>query len=31
MISGCKDDQTSADVSDTAGFGIPSNAGPGGE
>jgi hypothetical protein len=30
MISGCKDDQTSADVSDTAGFGIPTNAGPGG-
>ena len=30
MISGCKDDQTSADVNNTASFGIPSNAGPGG-
>jgi hypothetical protein len=30
MISGCKDEQTSADVSNTAAFGIPTNAGPGG-
>ena len=30
MISGCMDDQTSADVNNTASFGIPSNAGPGG-
>jgi len=30
MISGCKDEQTSADVSNTAAFGIPANAGPGG-
>jgi hypothetical protein len=30
MISGCKDEQTSADVSNTGAFGLPTNAGPGG-
>jgi len=30
MFSGCKDSQTSADVSNTASFGLPSDAGPGG-
>lgn len=30
MISGCQDAQTSADVSNTASFGLPSNSGPGG-
>lgn len=30
MFSGCKDEQTSADVSNTASFQLPSNSGPGG-
>mmetsp|Transcript_131296 Transcript_131296/g.365978 ORF Transcript_131296/g.365978 Transcript_131296/m.365978 type:complete len:534 (-) Transcript_131296:197-1798(-) len=30
MFSGCKDDQTSADVHNTASFGLPADAGPGG-
>lgn len=30
MISGCQDDQTSADVSNVASFGLPSGSGPGG-
>lgn len=30
MFSGCKDEQTSADVSNVASFGLPANSGPGG-
>jgi metacaspase-1 len=30
MISGCKDDQTSADVHDVASFGLPNSDGAGG-
>ena len=30
MFSGCKDDQTSADVSSSASFSLPADAGPGG-
>jgi len=30
MFSGCQDSQTSADVQNTASFGLPSDAGPGG-
>jgi len=30
MFSGCKDEQTSADVYNTSSFGLPSDAGPGG-
>ena len=30
LLSGCKDSQESADVSDTTEFGLPKSAGPGG-
>jgi len=30
MFSGCRDEQTSADVSNTASFGLPADCGPGG-
>jgi len=30
MLSGCMDEQTSADVSDVSSFGLPANVGPGG-
>jgi hypothetical protein len=30
MFSGCKDDQTSADVHDAASFGLPNSDGAGG-
>jgi hypothetical protein len=30
MFSGCKDEQTSADVYDVSSFGLPTNCGPGG-
>ena len=30
MFSGCKDEQTSADVYDVSSFGLPEDAGPGG-